>query len=235
MQALVRRAGHRVRGGYDAKAALGWAEIIRRDDPEFTYRAEFSMEDAKRAAVLGKDNWKNYPRAMMKARAMAEVCREACADVLSGVAYLPDELGPVVVDAEEDGPPETPVAPIQPEPERRPGGFFKPQSPGSNLIPREAKNEEEYASERERYAAAGRHAREVTKWEDNLALAVSRRDRAALRILAETARQSDWPIRSELVARAREQWVKIGQDISAERPDNSVDADPDPDDSAPEE
>ena len=91
ISALVRRAGHRLRvKGNDQKAV---AQIVRSDDPEFTFEVEWTIERAKQAGLTNKAVWKNYPAAMLKARAISEVAREACEEALSGVAYTPEELG----------------------------------------------------------------------------------------------------------------------------------------------
>lgn len=96
ISALVRRAGHRLRvKGNDQKAV---AQIVRSDDPEFTFEVEWTIERAQRAGLTGKAVWKNYPAAMLKARAISEVAREACEEALSGVAYTPEELGAEVND-----------------------------------------------------------------------------------------------------------------------------------------
>lgn len=91
MSALVRRAGHRLRVMGDEHQAQ--AEITRADDPEFTYKSVWTMPRAKQAGLLGKTNWQRYPAAMLKARAISEVARDACQEVLLGIAYTPDELG----------------------------------------------------------------------------------------------------------------------------------------------
>ena len=99
MSALVRRAGHRLRVTGDDTRAV--AEIVRADDPDFTFRSEWTMERAKAAGLTGKGVWKSYPAAMLKARAISEVARDACQEALSGVIYTPEELGAaVVVDAD---------------------------------------------------------------------------------------------------------------------------------------
>lgn len=89
--ALVRRQGHRLRVTGDDKHAV--AEIIRKDDPDFVFRSEWTMERARLASLTGKDTWKQYPAAMLKARAITEVARDACPEALAGVAYTPEELG----------------------------------------------------------------------------------------------------------------------------------------------
>lgn len=88
---LVRRAGHRLRVTGDAKRAT--AEIVRNDDPEYVFRSEWTMERATQANLASKSVWKQYPDAMLKARAITEVARNACPEVLAGVAYTAEELG----------------------------------------------------------------------------------------------------------------------------------------------
>ncbi|MGD3112528.1 hypothetical protein [Streptomyces sp. YGL11-2] len=94
ISALVRRAGHRLRIKGDATAAV--AQVIRTDDPDWTFEVRFTVEDARRAGLLGKDVWKKYPAAMLKARALSAVARDACEEALFGIHYTPEELGAVV-------------------------------------------------------------------------------------------------------------------------------------------
>jgi hypothetical protein len=91
ISALVRKSGHRLRVAGDDKAAV--ASIWRRDDPEFEFRVEWTIERARVAGLLGKGPWKAYPAAMLKARAITEVAREACQDAILGLQYTPEELG----------------------------------------------------------------------------------------------------------------------------------------------
>jgi hypothetical protein len=88
---LVRRAGHRLRVTGDSKHAI--AEIVRSDDPDYTFRSEWTIGRAQAAKLTGKGVWTQYPDAMLKARAITEVARDACPEVLAGVAYTPEELG----------------------------------------------------------------------------------------------------------------------------------------------
>lgn len=55
---------------------------------------EFSMADANRAQLTAKDNWKKYPRAMLRARCITETARAVFPDAVMGL-YDPDELGAV--------------------------------------------------------------------------------------------------------------------------------------------
>jgi hypothetical protein len=74
------------------------------------YRGEFSIDQAKQAGLLGKNNWKNYPVQMLENRAIAYAARKAYPDKLSGV-YTPDEVlemvqvSPNVFSTEEFEPP----------------------------------------------------------------------------------------------------------------------------------
>jgi hypothetical protein len=91
---LVRRAGHKLRvSGDDTKAV---AQIIRADDPDYTFEATWDIAKAQAAGLWGKGNWRNYPGAMLRARAITEVARAGASDALYGVVYTPDELGATV-------------------------------------------------------------------------------------------------------------------------------------------
>lgn len=54
-------------------------------------RIVWTLEMAKTAGLSGKDNWKNYPRAMLHARCVAEGCR-ASAPGATGGMYVPEEI-----------------------------------------------------------------------------------------------------------------------------------------------
>jgi hypothetical protein len=115
ISALVRRAGHRLRVTGNGERAV--AQIVRSDDPDFTFESEWTMERARGAQLTGKDVWKKYPAAMLKARAISEVARDACEEALSGMHYTPEELG-----AEVDADGEIVVEQIRNErPAHRPG------------------------------------------------------------------------------------------------------------------
>lgn len=90
---LVRRAGHQLRIKGDATSAT--AVIVRSDDPEFNFSSTWTIERATAAGLLNKagSSWHKYPDAMLKARAITEVARDACPEVLNGVAYTAEELG----------------------------------------------------------------------------------------------------------------------------------------------
>ena len=91
ISSLVRLAGHRLRVTSDNTKAV--CEIIRADDPEYTFMSVWDMERAKSAGLTANPSWQKYPEAMMKARAITECARDACPEVLSGVQYTAEELG----------------------------------------------------------------------------------------------------------------------------------------------
>lgn len=107
ISALVRRAGHKLRVGYDADKRMGWAEIVRSDDPTYTFRSEWDLEravtaelctikDGKPFALDSKGRskpWRKFFPSMTKARAITEVARDACEEALYGLHYTPEELG----------------------------------------------------------------------------------------------------------------------------------------------
>ena len=96
ISALVRRAGHRLRVSGDEKSAT--CTIIRADDPEYKFTFTWTMTRAQQAGLTGKQVWKNYPAAMLMARAITECARAAAQDVLFGLAYTPEELGADALD-----------------------------------------------------------------------------------------------------------------------------------------
>lgn len=54
-------------------------------------RIEWTIDQAKRAGLTGKDVWKQYPRAMLRARVISEGIRTVYPGVLSGM-YTPEEV-----------------------------------------------------------------------------------------------------------------------------------------------
>jgi hypothetical protein len=103
LAALVRRAGHKLRvttsGSWKDGSFVARAELIRSDDPDFSFVVEWSKDRAQAAGLVGKRGpWTQYPEAMAKARAMTEVIREGASDVTIIPAYSPEELGASNVD-----------------------------------------------------------------------------------------------------------------------------------------
>lgn len=123
MLSRAREAGHKVR--IQQQPGQCTVSIWRRDDPEFENAVTWTYDDAvtanlcelrsQRPFARDKDNkptsWEKYPRAMLRARAIAECVRVSCPEVLHGAIYTPEELGAWV---DQDGNPvEAPAAPVQ--------------------------------------------------------------------------------------------------------------------------
>jgi hypothetical protein len=121
MSGLVRRAGHKLRvdtkGTVEGGDIAVTATLVRSDDPEYPFTATWTPHRAVRAGLAtsyAQQNgagpwlvrarsksgnplpWEAYTEALLKARAIGEVCREAAEDVLMGVHYTPEELGATV-------------------------------------------------------------------------------------------------------------------------------------------
>lgn len=95
MAALVRRAGHRLRIQGDAQSCT--ATLVRADDPGAPFEATWTIEQAKAAGLAGKDTWKAYPQAMLRARAISEVVRMGASEALLGMEYSREEMQDVEV------------------------------------------------------------------------------------------------------------------------------------------
>lgn len=63
-------------------------------------KISFSMSEAKLAGVAGKDSWKKYPAAMLRARCISAVARAVFPDAIMGCSYTPEEIG---AEVNEDG------------------------------------------------------------------------------------------------------------------------------------
>lgn len=86
---MVRRAGHKLRVTGDETYAE--AVLVRADDPDFEFRARWDLDKARKAG-LNTPTWKAYPGAMLKARAITEVCRTGAPDALHGIQHSTEEL-----------------------------------------------------------------------------------------------------------------------------------------------
>lgn len=74
---------------------------VKRHDDDIPAEFSFSMDDAKRAALLANPSWQKYPRAMLFARCFADMARTVFPDAIGGVSYTPEELGAQVNQAGE--------------------------------------------------------------------------------------------------------------------------------------
>lgn len=121
MNSLVRKAGHKVdieergeikvdpNGKITDQSDYAVRVTVTRCDDGSVATSTWNYSRAKRAKLLGKDNWTNYFEAMATSRAISEACRQGAPDALMGVVYTAEELGaPVNADGEIVDMPATP-------------------------------------------------------------------------------------------------------------------------------
>ena len=90
LRALVQRAGHSV-WLVESSKTQAIVKGKRRGDTE-TQESKWTIERARDLGLLGRDQWKKQPAAMLIARATAELCRLIASDVILGLAYAAEEL-----------------------------------------------------------------------------------------------------------------------------------------------
>lgn len=95
-------------------------ETQRVGEPKPT-KLSFTLEQAKAAGVVGKDNWRKFPDAMLRARASSALARIVYPDLVLGI-YDPDELEPAPAPPRDVTPPAAPkkAAPQPPPPKPAP-------------------------------------------------------------------------------------------------------------------
>lgn len=94
MGAVVRRAGHKLRLREDGDSVT--ATLIRADDADYEFTVTWDKAKAQAAGLWGsRGPWQQYPRQMLRARAITEVCRQGASDALAGTVYTPEELDPI--------------------------------------------------------------------------------------------------------------------------------------------
>lgn len=90
------RYDYRIGVADDAECVLLWYEHGKQ-----VGKSEFTIEEAKRAGLTSKDNWKKYPSDMLFARAISRGARRFAPGIFGGApVYTPDELN---VDEDPDG------------------------------------------------------------------------------------------------------------------------------------
>jgi len=96
MASAVKRSGkynYQIKELNDKKASIEFLEI-RNGKYISLGISDFTIDESARAKLVDKDNWRNYPKNMLFARAISNGIRFYCPEVMSGnVVYTPDELG----------------------------------------------------------------------------------------------------------------------------------------------
>jgi hypothetical protein len=97
MAGLVFRAGHRISYLVDTDDESVTAVAYRISPTSGEYESQgswtFSKDDAELAGLESKTTYEQYPYLMYAARATSALCRLYFPEVLSGLGYVPDEIG----------------------------------------------------------------------------------------------------------------------------------------------
>jgi hypothetical protein len=102
--ALIKRSGkynYAVQQLDDGQCIINFFERTDTGEWKPSGASKFTMQDAQRAGLAEKDNWRMYPRNMLFNRAISNGARWYTPDVFSGAIYTPDEMD-LRVDAKGD-------------------------------------------------------------------------------------------------------------------------------------
>lgn len=94
---LIRAAGHRIWTLELTNTRCVLAGQRTGDDR--TEEVAWTMDDAKRAGLAGKSNWRSYPRQMLLARATSDLARLLFSDVLGGFPSTEETLEQIEAEA----------------------------------------------------------------------------------------------------------------------------------------
>lgn len=111
MRSLVLKEGHEIWPEDYTNTRVTMAGRRRGNPDANPTRVTWTMDDAKKANLGGKQNWSKYPRAMLTARATTELCRLVFPDVIAGISYSLEEIE----DGDVDLAPPEPTGPDEPK------------------------------------------------------------------------------------------------------------------------
>ncbi|PRX90697.1 hypothetical protein [Allonocardiopsis opalescens] len=90
MRSRLLAAGHEI--VYEELTSTRCRVKGRRKGAQSWTTVEWSADDARKANLLGKDNWRKYPGDMLVARATGKLARLIAPDALGGISYTSEEL-----------------------------------------------------------------------------------------------------------------------------------------------
>ena len=122
-RALIKRAGHEFE--IEETTTARCVVAGRRRESNKTTRITWTLDDAKRANLVGKANWRTYPRQMLQARATAELARLVFPDIIGGL-YAREEFEGMPEGDEPVGAVEEAAAPTTRRRRRAPAPALKP-------------------------------------------------------------------------------------------------------------
>lgn len=132
--ALARRAGHKVKKG-EHTAETCTVYLWRKDDPDTRHEATYTLEDANTAGLLSNDNYRKNPRAMVYARAVSTVVREAAGEVAMGFV---DPYEAYAIATEDDPAPPPAAANLAEAAAARESAAAQPDATDAEVVPEPA-------------------------------------------------------------------------------------------------
>lgn len=88
--AMVQNSGMLKSMTYDIETAEKCQITMERTNPSIKKTMSYTIEQAKQAGLLSKDNWRNYPARMLKARVIGWLCDDLFSDVIRGLNTYED-------------------------------------------------------------------------------------------------------------------------------------------------
>jgi hypothetical protein len=94
MRALIVAAGHQIRvvSSTDQRCLIRGRRAEDRSDPEAWQEFGFTVQEANRAGLTGKDNWRKYPSDMLLARATSRLAKAVFPDAIRGLSTREEML-----------------------------------------------------------------------------------------------------------------------------------------------
>lgn len=115
----------------DAACEIAFYQVVGGEPKQLGTPVFYTIDDATKAGLLTKDNWKKYPKDMLFAACMRQGARRYCADILRGVTHDTDVelIDALPAEAEEADVPHTADLPhTEPEPDAPIEGIVEEQA-----------------------------------------------------------------------------------------------------------